>query len=38
MSNFHSFEVVGRGRKTQLQVGEKLTLKVQGSTLDYIIL
>ena len=36
MSNFHSFEVVGRGRETQLQVSEKLTLKVQGSNLDYI--
>ena len=24
MSNFHSLEVVGRGSKTQLQVGESL--------------
>ena len=24
MSNFHPLEVVGRGRETQLQVGEKL--------------
>ena len=38
MSNYHSLEVVGRGRETQLQVGEKLTLKVQGSTLDVRII
>ena len=24
MSNFHPFEIVGRGSETQLQVGEKL--------------
>ena len=28
MSNFHPFEVVGRGSETQLQVGENLMFNV----------